>query len=160
MRIRDAEPEDLEAVGDLRITAYRAGDHLPEDDEYEPRLRGLGADGHGEVLVAIGTELVGTVMLQYWPHVGRVVTGPDEAEIRALAVAPGAQGTGIGAALLEAAIERARERGVRHLVLLTLPGMRAAQHLYQRAGFARLADRDWIEDGEIALLAYGLVLAG
>jgi ribosomal protein S18 acetylase RimI-like enzyme len=119
-------------------------------------LRALGSDGDGTVLVAVdGGRIVGTVML---PSDGQVVAGPDEAEIRALAVAPDGQGKGTGAALLRAAIERAARGGVRHLVLLTQPEMLAAQRLYQRAGFRRLPDRDWSPAPGATLLAYGLRL--
>ncbi len=80
-------------IGQVRITAYQAGKHLSPNSRYEQRLRELGADGIGDVLVAVdrGGEITGTVMLQPWPHAGRVVTGPDEAEIRALAVLPAAR---------------------------------------------------------------------
>ncbi len=37
--------------------------------------------------------------------------------------------------------------------------MRAAHHLYTRAGFGRLPDRDWSPEAGLILLAYGLVLA-
>jgi hypothetical protein len=50
-------------------------------------------------------------------------------------------------------------RGIRHLVLLTLPEMRAAHRLYSQAGFRRLPDRDWSPRPGEVLLAYGLVLA-
>jgi ribosomal protein S18 acetylase RimI-like enzyme len=121
-------------------------------------LRALGADGQGEVLAAVdGGQIVGTVMLQGWPG-GQMARGPGEAEIRALAVAPDARGRGIGAALVTAVIERAAGKGIRHLVLLTLPEMRAAHRLYSQAGFTRLPDRDWsLRPGEV-LLAYGLVV--
>jgi ribosomal protein S18 acetylase RimI-like enzyme len=105
-----------------------------------------------------GGPVLGTVMLQYWPDGGQVVTGEHEAEIRALAVAPAGQGQGTGRALLHAAIERAERAGVTNLVLLTQPDMRAAQHLYQEAGFRRLPDRDWSPRPGVTLLAYGLPL--
>jgi ribosomal protein S18 acetylase RimI-like enzyme len=104
-------------------------------------------------------RIVGTVMLQLWPHAGEVVTGPGEAEIRALAVAPDGQGRGTGRALLRAVIERAALTGVRHLVLLTQPEMQTAQRIYRRAGFVRLPERDWSPRPGVILLAYGLVLA-
>jgi hypothetical protein len=47
---------------------------------------------------------------------------------------------------------------VRHLVLLTQPEMQAAQHLYRRAGFRRLPERDWSPAPGVVLLAYGLAL--
>lgn len=162
--VRDARPGELPEVGDLRITAYRAGGHLSPGSGYEPTLRGLGASGEGTVLVAVpagdDSLILGTAMLQYWPNAGRVVTGPDEAEIRALAVTPGSQGRGTGRALLRALIERAAQRGVRHLVLVTQPDMRAAHHLYEREGFTRLPDRDWFPVPGAILLAYGLELSG
>lgn len=99
-------------------------------------------------------------MLQSWPHAGEFVTGPGEAEIRALAVTPGGQGQGIGSALLRAVVDRARRAGVRHLVLLTQQDMAAAQHLYRRAGFRRLPERDWSPAPGVLLLAYGLALTG
>lgn len=129
---------------------------------YAPTLRALGASGDGTVLVAVpaGDDnlILGTVMLQYWPKAGQVVTSPDEAEIRALAVAPDGQGRGIGSELLRAVIERAAQRGIRHLVLVTQPDMRAAHHLYEREGFTRLPGRDWSPVPGAILLAYGLML--
>jgi hypothetical protein len=55
-------------------------------------------------------------------------------------------------------MERATDRQVRHLLLLTLPQMRAAHHLYAEAGFSRLPDRDWSPEPGVILLAYGQVL--
>jgi ribosomal protein S18 acetylase RimI-like enzyme len=160
--VRNARPGELAEIGDLRVTAYRAGGFLSPQSPYEPRLRALGADGGGTVLVAVARgdheRILGTVMLQYWPDAGQVVTGPGEAEIRALAVAPDGQGRGTGSRLLRAVIEHAAQRGVRHLVLVTEPDMRAAHHLYQREGFRRLPERDWSPYPAEILLAYGLPL--
>ena len=112
---------------------------------------GVGA-GHG------AERIVGTIMLQTWPNCGPVVAGPDEAEIRALAVRPLVQGQGVGRELLTRMIERAAKLGVRHLVLCTEPGMRAAHHLYEQAGFVRLPERDWSPAPEVTLLVYGMSL--
>jgi len=162
MLIRDAHPDELAEIGDIRVGAYLADGFLSPGSSYAPRLRDLGTDGLGPVLVAADEEhasLLGTVMLQLWPEGGAVVTGPGEAEIRALAVRPEARGAGVGRALLAAVIARAASLGVRHLVLLTQPGMRAAHHLYDEAGFGRLPDRDWSPEQGLTLLAYGLLLA-
>ena len=53
-----------------------------------------------------------------------------------LAVDPGRQGEGIGGRLLEAGIERARERGARRLLLRVLATNEPARRLYERHGFA------------------------
>jgi ribosomal protein S18 acetylase RimI-like enzyme len=161
MMIRDALPAESTEVGEIRVAAYRADGFLAPDSGYEPRLRTLGADGLGQVLVAERADgkLVGTVMLQIWPAAGDVVRAPGEAEIRALAVRPEARGSGLGRALLAAVTDRALREKVRHLVLSTQPDMKAAHRLYEQAGFVRLPDRDWSPEPGVDLLAYGLRLA-
>ncbi len=161
MVIRDAKPDELQEAGSIRVAAYRADGFLSPQSEYEPTLRGLGADGSGHVLVAVAADgkLVGTVMLQTWPDAGgQLVTGPGEAEIRALAVLPEARGTGLGRALLAAVTERAGREHVRHLLLFTQPDMMVAHRLYEEAGFTRLPNRDWSPQPGVGLLAYGLMI--
>jgi ribosomal protein S18 acetylase RimI-like enzyme len=154
--VRDARPGELAAIGDLRVAAYAARGFLSDGSHYTETLRGLGRDRDGQVLAAVdGEQILGTVMLQRWPDGGPVVRGPGEAEVRALAVAPGAQGRGVGRALLQAVTERASGEGVHHLVLCTQPEMRAAQHLYEAAGFLRIPERDWCPVPGFTLLAYG-----
>jgi ribosomal protein S18 acetylase RimI-like enzyme len=156
--VRDARPEEFASIGALRIAAYRADGFL-SDGSYAATLRTLGTDGTGEILAAVDDEaILGTVMLLSWPHGGEVVRAPGEAEVRALAVAKDARGRGIGRALLNAVTERATARDVRQLLLLTLPDMRAAQHLYTAAGFSRLPERDYQPGSGPPLLAFGLNL--
>jgi ribosomal protein S18 acetylase RimI-like enzyme len=156
VEVRDARPQELAAVGDLRVAAYRADGFLSAGSGYAPVLRALGADGTGDVLVAVEDgRVVGTVMLMPWPH-GNLVRDTGEAEIRALAVARDARGLGIGRALVAAVTHRATERGVRLLLLLTHPDMRAAQRLYAEAGFCRLPGRDAAPGGGVLLLAFGM----
>jgi len=153
----------MSIVGEIRIAAYEAGGFMSADSAYAPTLRDLGANGNGQVLVATvpalgARQIVGTIMLQTWPDTGPVVAGPHEAEIRALAVSPLSQGTGIGRTLLQHALERAGQLGVRHLVLCTEPAMRVAHRLYEQAGFVRLPERDWSPSPGTTLLVYGLKL--
>jgi ribosomal protein S18 acetylase RimI-like enzyme len=114
---------------------------------------GAGAEG-GDGAGAIA----GTIMLVTWPLAGELVGGPDEAEIRALAVAPGVQHGGVGTGLLLTALNWAELAGARRVVLSTLPEMRAAHRLYERNGFRRLPDRDWSPRPGVQLLAYVLEL--
>ena len=158
--IREARPDELAAVGDLRVAAYEAGGFL--NPEYAPELRALGTQGDGTVLVAVPADepaaVAGTIMLVTWPQAGELVGGPDEAEIRALAVAPGVRNGGVGTGLLLTALNWAELAGARRVVLSTLPQMRAAHRLYERNGFRRLKDRDWSPRPGILLLAYSLEL--
>ncbi len=187
VEIRDARQDEFDELGDIRVEAYRADGFLSPESTYAARLRVLGAEGLDHVLVALQPDMgqatagqpcpvragesvpaagngggrgriVGTVMLQGWPQGGEILAGPEEAEIRALAVSPDARGGGVGRALLTAVIERAAREGIRHLVLLTQTDMKAAHHLYEEAGFSRLPERDWSPEPGVTLLAYGLAL--
>ena len=131
----------------------RADQHPQTDTGQQPR-----ADAGQQAATA--ERIVGTIMLQPWPHAGETVTGRDEAEIRALAVRPEVQGQGVGKQLLDHLMRRAAELGVAHLVLCTEPAMRAAHHLYEQAGFIRLPGRDWSPAPGTTLLVYGLRLNG
>jgi ribosomal protein S18 acetylase RimI-like enzyme len=165
MRIRDARPDELHTVGEVRVAAYLADGFLSADSAYTPRLRALGADGDGDVLVAVeedadGTgrgEVLGTVMIRSWPG-GDLLQTAGEAEVRALAVAPYARGLGIGRKLVSAVIEHARASRVQHLVLASQEDMVTAHHLYLEAGFTRLPERDWAPMPGVTLLAFGLRL--
>jgi ribosomal protein S18 acetylase RimI-like enzyme len=90
-----------------------------------------------------------------WREIGR----GDEGEFRMLAVAPDAQGQGVGAALVELCVNRFREVGAPGVVLSTLPAMHAAHRLYERHGFVRAPERDWSPVPRVDLVAYYLDLA-
>jgi ribosomal protein S18 acetylase RimI-like enzyme len=159
--IRAALPSEFAEIGDIRVAAYQADGFLSATSRYATTLRGLGTAGDGQILVAVADgQLLGTVMLQHWPHAGQVARGPDEAEIRALAVAPAGRRKGTGRALIHAVIDRAAGDGIRRLVLCTKSDMHAAHRLYEQAGFSRLPERDWSPQMDVILLAYGLMLTG
>ena len=61
----------------------------------------------------------------------------EECYLEDLFVREGARRAGLGAALVEAALERARERGCTRVHLDTNDGNRAALALYERLGFER-----------------------
>ena len=159
MNVREALPDEMAAVGELRVAAYRALGLLQEGDPYTDSLRALGADGRGEVLVAVeGERVLGTILLVPWSASSEVARGPDEAEVRAFAVAPDAQGRGVGRALVRAVVALASERGLARMVLSTQPAMLAAQALYRAHGFSRTPERDWSPVPGVDLLTYALAL--
>ena len=146
MIIRDARPDEHAAVGELRVTAYRALGLLPAGSGYAEPLRALGFGGGDEVLVAAdeaGNGILGTVTLEAFAPASELAKDDTEADIRAFAVIPSAQGHGVGRKLLAAVIERAEQRGVRRLRLCTRPEMEAAQHLYTTIGFSRTPELDF-----------------
>ena len=64
----------------------------------------------------------------------------DEAELLLLAVRPGERRRGVGAALLRAVVDDARDRGVAQLHLEVRAGNEAT-HLYRAFGFAKVGER-------------------
>lgn len=70
-----------------------------------------------------------------------LLVAAGEAHLLNLSVAAGSQRAGHGSALLEEAMRIARAQGARHVFLEVRPSNRAAQGLYTRFGFKRVATR-------------------
>ena len=76
---------------------------------------------------------VAVLQLSFLPHL--TYTGGWRAQIEGVRVAAELRSAGLGRRLLEAAVERARDRGC-HLVQLTTDARRpAARAFYERLGF-------------------------
>ena len=73
-------------------------------------------------------------------YAGASVSGPD-ADVMTVAVAPWAQGRGVGGQLMGALVDAVAERGASTLVLEVRADNVAAQRLYTRYGFERIAVR-------------------
>lgn len=67
--------------------------------------------------------------------------GGEVADVMTIAVAPTAQGQGLGAALMNWLIAEARRGGAEHLILEVRADNTMAQRLYATAGFAMLTVR-------------------
>jgi len=80
---------------------------------------------------------------------------PGDAEMKRLFVAPSYRGLGLGKALVESALARAKQMGFSRLVLDTMPGMTAAIAAYEGLGFQRI-DPYW--DNVLPVIYYGKVL--
>ncbi|MFB7600058.1 GNAT family N-acetyltransferase [Streptomyces sp. NPDC056160] len=132
-RIRRAAPGDEEALGRLDRAAWSPLHSVQPRPEapYEPFF--TERSGPGQHLVAeAGGRLVGYIRL------GRPTELPANAhvrQIRGLAVAEEARGTGIGRALLRAAVEEARRLGARRITLRVLGPNAPARRLYESEGF-------------------------
>ena len=157
--IRPVRPPEFDRVGDLVVDAYAAMFDL---GDYEEELRHVGhRSRHAEVIVAVlDGSVAGTVT--YVPGLGHYAEGedPDASWIRMLAVDPAFRGQGIGAALVEWCVRRARASGRRRIILHTTDAMTDAQRMYARLGFIRAADLDWQPDDELWLRGYRMELDG
>ena len=162
LEIRRAHPAELAAVGRLTVDAYVVGGVLPADAPYVGFLGDAAhRDAEAELWVAVDNRgVVGTVTFVEPGSALCEIARGGEAEMRSLAVAPEASGEGVGVALTRHAIERARERGLRAMVLSSSTTMHAAHRLYERLGFTRLPERDWSPAEGVQLVAYVLPLRG
>ncbi len=152
--IRLLSPEDdALAIGELTVAAYLTNEG-DTDTDYHAELRQVASRARRcPVLVAVDDAtgvIVGTVTYVPGPDnpFAELERG-DEAGFRMLAVAPGAQGRGIGRALANACVEQAKAEGRGGLAIFTRPMARHAQALYDSMGFVRESERDWeFEPGE------------
>jgi len=157
MRVRRATPEDHAAIGEVTVAAYAAFTPATESG-YVDHLRDAATrDREAELWLAEDEgsgAVLGTVTLCPLGSPWREIAGDDEAEFRMLAVAPEAQGMGVGTALMGLVVRRARQDGFSAIVLSSLAEMTAAHRIYDRLGFVRVPERDWSPAPGVDLIAF------
>ncbi|WP_327034121.1 GNAT family N-acetyltransferase [Micromonospora ureilytica] len=163
LRVRPAEPADFPAVARLTVAAYEADGQLKGEHGYGEVLADVATRAaSGEVLVAVDEvtgAVLGSVTFVLPGTRFAELSGPGEAEFRMLAVDPGAQGRGVGAALVETCVDRATELGCTAMVICVRAGMADPAHrLYSRRGFVRFPEKDWSPAPGVDLLGLRLEL--
>lgn len=166
LRIRDARPEDRDAIRALTLQAYEQYASLMEPDAWASLAgtlhAGVAAEGAERIVAERDGLLLGCVAL--FPPAADAYpgeTGPASwPELRMLAVAPEARGLGVGQALVEECVRRARRMGASELGLHTSRSMAAAMRMYRRMGFIRAPDHDFQPPGAELVEAYRLPLDG
>jgi GNAT superfamily N-acetyltransferase len=144
IEIRDIRPDDYERVGQLTLRAYDTTKVI--HGEYRDWLADPAerVDECTAVWVAeLDGEVVGTLTYVRpgdgeWEH----QPGVGDCGFRVLAVDPAAEGTGVGAALVDHVIERARGDGCHRMVITSMEFMKRAHGIYERRGFVRRPDLD------------------
>jgi ribosomal protein S18 acetylase RimI-like enzyme len=157
IEIRPPRPDEYAAAGEVTVRAYEADGHLVDGNGYDAKLRDVARrveDAEILVAVAVTGDVLGTVTIVRPGSAYAEISRPGELEFRMLAVAPSARGRGIGEALIRAVFDRAHALELRRVVLSSLDRMHSAHRLYERLGFARLAERDWRLVPDITLIAY------
>jgi GNAT superfamily N-acetyltransferase len=168
LHIRNADVCDQEAIRDVTLSAYEEyAAKMPPDawEEYRANIVSTLADVKpAEQIVAEQSgRVVGSVLL--YPA-GTFVHVPDDApivlefpEVRLLAVAPKARGQGIGTALMQECIRRARVAGVPILTLHTTDMMEVGMRMYERLGFQRAPEIDFYPAENVVVKGYRFDLA-
>ena len=141
-RIRPADPTDLPALPALETAADTLLSGVP------------GAGGGLDMLPAAApvAELASArqILVAGTPAVGfaRLEEVDGQAHLEQLSVHPAAAGSGVGRALLEAALEWAREHGYGSMTLCTFADVPFNAPFYRRCGFEEIAE----PDGELGRL--------
>ncbi|HSU17734.1 GNAT family N-acetyltransferase [Longimicrobium sp.] len=165
LEVRDVRPDERAAVRALTLAAYGEYEAVMEPSAWAG-LRGaleaaLDRASAAERIVALHRgALVGSVML--FPPAAEDYGGAADAapwpELRLLAVSPDARGLGVGQALVDECVRRARAAGAADLGLHTSRSMRAALRMYERMGFVRAPEYDFHPEGAEVVWAYRLGL--
>jgi GNAT superfamily N-acetyltransferase len=164
LEVREARgSEEVEAAGRVTVAAY--AEFAPPDPAHPVWSGYVRSQGDaaarardGTLLVAVdGGRVVGTVTLYLERAPGSDQWRDGDASFRLLAVAPSARGRGVGRALFEACLRRARAAGKPRMALHTVPQMTIARAMYERAGFVREPEGD-VDLGPFTILAYAAPL--
>jgi GNAT superfamily N-acetyltransferase len=122
------------------IVAMLADDPLgakrerPGDPAYAAAFKEIDADPRQVLAVArAGAEVVGTLQLTFIPGLSRL--GATRALIEAVRVRSDQRGDGLGARLIEWAVDTARARGAAMVQLTTDASRKDAHRFYERLGF-------------------------
>jgi GNAT superfamily N-acetyltransferase len=143
LEIRNARDDELDIVASLAVDAYAQYAEGMSPDAWSQFAQNIanvrGRLHDAEVLVADRDgRIVGTATLySEWRGAQTGSVG-----IRLLAVPPAERGKGVGRALMEACIARARAEGKERVVLTTTLEMESARDLYDRLGFSRDRELD------------------
>jgi predicted N-acetyltransferase YhbS len=170
--VRDGTADDAAAAAEVLLAAYAEYATAMPATIHNAWMREV-TDVAGRaafsvlVVCTFDEEVVGCV--SFYPDASREGWGLPAtwAGFRGLAVRPSARGRGIGLALVQHCIERARRLGVAALSLHTAPFMTSAVPLYERLGFRRCPEYDVDSSGlfganpargDVKALAYRLEL--
>lgn len=165
--IRNAKPSEFTAIGKLMVDVYSGLKGFPKADEQPQYYKTLAHIGdftrkpNTELLVAVSPkeELLGGVLyfndMQYYGSGGTATSEKNASGFRLLAVSPTARGLGVGKALSEKCIEKARKFGNSQVVIHTTEYMKVAWNMYEKLGFRRSKDLDF-KQGKLQVYGFRL----
>lgn len=167
--IRNAKPEEFDAIGKLMVQAYSTLEgflKVDEHPEYYKTLASIGAltnKPDTELIVAVspsgdpeGAVVFFRDMAQYGSG-GTATQEKNSAGFRFLAVGDAARGLGLGKLLTHECINRAKQIGRKQLIIHTTMAMLNAWKMYEKIGFKRSEDLDF-KQGELQVFGFRYLL--
>lgn len=167
--IGPARPEELPPLGALLVEVYSSLEGFPtpaQQPAYYEMLAQVGRFAERpkvRILVArLPTGgLAGGVLyfgdMAHYGSGGAATQVRDAAGIRLLGVAPSMRGAGLGRALTGACVDVARAEGHAQVILHTTRAMATAWTMYERMGFQRSADLDFLQQ-DLPVFGFRLAL--
>jgi len=164
-----AEPEEYKEIGQLMASVYAALDGFPSKDEQPgyyalfDNLQSIANNEHTDLLTArtVDGELLGSVIyfgdMQYYGSGGTATSLKNASGLRLLAVQPTARGNGVGRVLTDRCVDMARDKKQNQVILHTTSYMQAAWALYEKMGFKRFEEIDFMQE-ELPVFGFNLSL--
>lgn len=166
--IRNAKEEEFSKIGKLLVEVYANLQGFPTPDEqpkYYEMLSGIGEFSRkpaARLLVAVESadeKIAGAVVyfgdMKYYGSGGIATKEANCAGFRLLGVDAAFRGCGVGKKLSIACIELAEKEGADQLIIHTTEAMKTAWTMYEKLGFERSIDLDFLQQG---LSVYGFRL--
>jgi ribosomal protein S18 acetylase RimI-like enzyme len=139
LQVRDAQPDDLPALIAMLVDDSIGRQYESESDEaragYAAAFDAILASDSNDLIVAVSDGVVaGMLQITYSPGLNR--RGSWRATIESVRVRRDRQRRGIGAALMHAAVERARQHRCGIVQLTAHSSRTGARRFYESLGFA------------------------
>lgn len=140
LTIRAATRADLPAIvrmlAEDELGSQRERFETPLPQSYYTAFEAITADGNHELIVAeLDGQVVGTLQLTFLPSLS--YQGRTRAQVESVRVQQRFRSQGIGAVMMEWAIERARQRGCHMMQLTSHDSRKDAHRFYERLGFKK-----------------------
>jgi ribosomal protein S18 acetylase RimI-like enzyme len=152
--VRRGGAQDVRFLRDMLHHAYYWKERAPEDTGPGPvalYVKAWGRPGDTAVIAIDGGFPAGAAWYRLFPRDRRGYGFVDERTPElAVAVVPNARGKGVGSALLQALLDRARAEGYDAISLSVDRNNAGAIELYERHGFERVGE----EDDSVTMLAH------
>jgi GNAT superfamily N-acetyltransferase len=167
--VRNATPTEFTQIGKLMVLVYSQLEGFPNESEqpgYYKMLSNIGAlteKPETELLAAVGLDgrIAGAVIyfsdMKYYGSGGTATLEQNASGFRLLAVDPLIRGFGIGKLLINECIRKAKDNNHAQVIIHTTMAMQTAWKIYEKLGFRRSADLDFMQE-ELPVFGFRLIL--